>query len=422
MLTLKSNLFKNKRGQQALVANLQKLAKALIVDDFANVSGKDSSHGFTYSLAKLIIKKITSDKDAKILILNDITLEMFYALLEAGYKRENIYIAFGKWNKDATVRDDNRLFNIMKNYIRANFEEEINIIELKEIFNMKVDLVIANPPYNKNLHLKILKVLADRFYESGTEIVSLQPIRWLQDSVSYLKSSSDYNTFKASIVDRISNLDCYSCVEASEQFNIATPVDLGIYTLNKYKQQLSILPGINLSDVERNILNKVLNYSINNNIDMHIEQNKIDGFRVKCVTILHGCPRSQIRKDRANIYYSTDCVLTDGYSDAGVFFADITHQSKGKNTLPNSIKFNSKEEAENYLNSLKTNFMKNLVLLTTWDVHVPCKILPFMPSYLNKWTDKTFCEFFNLTDDETRYMSADIVEGDNNEAIAGNEE
>lgn len=159
MLTLKSNLFKNKKGQQASVADLQKLAKALIVDDFANVSGKDSSHGFTYSLAKLIIKKITSDKDAKILILNDITLEMFYALLEAGYKRENIYIAFGKWNKDATVRDDNRLFNIMKNYIRANFEEEINIIELKEIFNMKVDLVIANPPYKKigaNITKKII--------------------------------------------------------------------------------------------------------------------------------------------------------------------------------------------------------------------------------------------------------------------------
>ena len=147
MLTLKSNLFKNKRGQQASIADLQKLAKVLIVDDFANVSGKDSSHGFTYKVAKLIIKKITLNKDAKILILNDITLEMFYALLEAGYKRENIYIAFGKWNKDATVRDDNRLFNIMKNYIRANFEEEINVIELKEIFNMKFNLVIANPPY-----------------------------------------------------------------------------------------------------------------------------------------------------------------------------------------------------------------------------------------------------------------------------------
>lgn len=159
MLTLKSNLFKNKKGQQALVADLQKLAKALIVDDFANVSGKDSSHGFTYSLAKLIIKKITSDKDAKILILNDITLEMFYALLEVGYKRENIYIAFGKWNKDATVRDDNRLFNIMKNYVKANFEEEINIIELKEIFNMKFNLVIANPPYGKigaNITKKII--------------------------------------------------------------------------------------------------------------------------------------------------------------------------------------------------------------------------------------------------------------------------
>ena len=184
MLTLKSNLFKNKRGQQASIADLQKLAKVLIVDDFANVSGKDSSHGFTYKVAKLIIKKITSNKDAKILILNDITLEMFYALLEAGYKRENIYIAFGKWNKDATVRDDNRLFNIMKNYIRANFEEEINVIELKEIFNMKFNLVIANPPYG-TIGAKITNALITEL--DFDQYINIEPI------VDFLKYPNIYN-------------------------------------------------------------------------------------------------------------------------------------------------------------------------------------------------------------------------------------
>ena len=137
MLTIQSNL---------KIQDLETLSKTLIKPDIINFSVNKVGGGYTDEIADKVIAKLSKlDKDKIIVIINDITLQMADKLLEAGYK--NIYLAFGSLNKDGTVSKDKTAYNIMKAVIENNIKEKLNAISLEEIFNMKIDGIIANPPY-----------------------------------------------------------------------------------------------------------------------------------------------------------------------------------------------------------------------------------------------------------------------------------
>ena len=137
MLTIQSNL---------KIQDLETLSKTLIKPDIINFGLNKVGGGYTDKIADKVIAKLSKlDKDKTIVIINDITLQMADKLLEAGYK--NIYLAFGSFNKDGTVSKDKTVYNIMKAVIENNIKEKLNAISLEEIFNMKIDGIIANPPY-----------------------------------------------------------------------------------------------------------------------------------------------------------------------------------------------------------------------------------------------------------------------------------
>ena len=137
MLTIQSNL---------KIQDLETLSKTLIKPDIINFGLNKVGGGYTDKIADKVIAKLSKlDKDKTIVIINDITLQMADKLLEAGYK--NIYLAFGSFNKDGTVSEDKTVYNIMKAVIENNIKEKLNAISLEEIFNMKIDGIIANPPY-----------------------------------------------------------------------------------------------------------------------------------------------------------------------------------------------------------------------------------------------------------------------------------
>ena len=137
MLTIQSNL---------KIQDLETLSKTLIKPDIINFGLNKVGGGYTGEIADKVIAKLSKlDKDKTIVIINDITLQMADKLLEAGYK--NIYLAFGSFDKDGTVSKDKTVYNIMKAVIENNIKEKLNAISLEEIFNMKIDGIIANPPY-----------------------------------------------------------------------------------------------------------------------------------------------------------------------------------------------------------------------------------------------------------------------------------
>ena len=137
MLTIQSNL---------KIQDLETLSKTLVKPDIINFGLSKVGGGYTDKIADKVIAKLSKlDKDKTIVIINDITLQMADKLLEAGYK--HIYLAFGSFNKDGTVSKDKTVYNIMKAVIENNIKEKLKAISLEEIFSMKIDGIIANPPY-----------------------------------------------------------------------------------------------------------------------------------------------------------------------------------------------------------------------------------------------------------------------------------
>ena len=177
MLTIQSNL---------KIQDLETLSKTLIKPDIINFGLNKVGGGYTDKIAdKVIVKLSKLDKDKTIVIINDITLQMADKLLEAGYR--NLYLAFGSFNKDGTVSKDKTVYNIMKAVIENNIKEKLNAISLEEIFNMKIDGIIANPPYGK-IGANITNVIRDRInYE---DFINLLPM------VDYEKADNKYELWQ----------------------------------------------------------------------------------------------------------------------------------------------------------------------------------------------------------------------------------
>ena len=52
---------------------------------------------------------------------------------------------------------------------------------------MKFDICLMNPPYSRSLHLKFL----EKTIKIADKVVSIQPTRWLQDTLATYKKITD---------------------------------------------------------------------------------------------------------------------------------------------------------------------------------------------------------------------------------------
>lgn len=103
-----------------------------------------------------------------------------------------------------------------------------------------------NPPYNKGLHIKILKEVQ----KFSNNIISLQPITFIQKSILFGEKREINNLF---IAEKIPMNDC------SKFFNINIRQDLGIFSSFCKKDCDEIIDNFNL-------LSKIKNTIINNNL------------------------------------------------------------------------------------------------------------------------------------------------------------
>src|SRR5574344_1513246 len=139
---------------------------------------------------------------------------------------------------------------------------------------MNFDHIIMNPPYDKNLHLKILS----EAMKHSDDVVNLSPIRWLQDPLAEYKKNCDWKKFE-SVRKRIETLDVVPMKDAIKQFNTDIPTDLGIYHITKNG-------GWDSTSLLNKTVMKVLNKIRENVKDFDINQK--DGWRVRVSVICGG--------------------------------------------------------------------------------------------------------------------------------------
>lgn len=267
--------------------------------------------------------------------------------------------------------------------------------------------IIMNPPYDGNLHLKILDKVIEEFPEN--EIVNLSPIRWIQDPLAEYKKHTDWFKFE-NVRKRIKTLDIVSDVDAQNLFGAGFLSDLGIYHLTEkggWKRE------------ENTIIEKIINKGCKTLKDM-LEENKVDGYRVRLSEMRPApsfAPNSNVYINFT--YYTTSSVRSwvykDGYTPDGKIYWTDHNTVKGSrdksvvgDPLPLSIRFNTQEEAVNFENSTKTKFHCYMISKMKMDAHFPFKFVPYLSDYTHPWTDEMLYEYFDLTEDEIKIIEDEM--------------
>lgn len=371
--------------------------------------------------------KITSDLSGQTIMVLDIESDELLEQLEAagatviyitsnvnyGWKVPEMYFEMYPENypsNDFPAVDKRNLFtgkNIIVKY--GNFYDYKNDLNklyniIKEI-NMQINKVLMNPPYDGNLHLKVLDTTlkAVRQNNPDCEVASIQPARWLEDPLAEYKQGSDHKKYKSSVVEKLSKLQLIDATTACKAFNIMNATDLAIYTFNKNKQV-----NININ-LQQKLINKLTN-KLNNMVKLidKVEQNKIDGYRCEVKKLTSGTGGHNLGNADSSKIADVNIVwgpYTDGYDGAGKFFNTTRSTNQfTKDYFANSIKFDTLAEAENFNVSCNTNFYRRLIHLFKWDVNVPLRFLPYMKDYSKVWTDEDYCKFFDLTEEESEFM------------------
>lgn len=328
--------------------------------------------------------------------------------------------ADGAYNtNDYPATDKRNMFtnkNVIVKYINFNDYKKKGLYSiflqntLKE-YNMKINKVLMNPPYDGSLHLEVLEATLRAARETNTEseLVSIQPVRWLEDPLAEYKQGSDYKKYKDTIVDKISSLKLIDSDTCNSAFNITNRTDLGIFVFNVRKtvNNISIY-----SDIAARCITKILS-KIKVSLADKIESMKSDGWRTEIKKIAAGAAGSHAGNDITTkqglviiVPVKAEGVFKDGYDKDGLRWFE-NRQGNGQEksiALPNSIKFETELEARNLNKICKGLFMKNWLSLIKWDVNVPLRFIPYLPTYDHVWTDEELCFYFGLDQEESEFM------------------
>ena len=260
---------------------------------------------------------------------------------------------------------------------------------------MQFDKIIINPPYCRNLHLKILEQAISLLKDDGN-CINLSPIRWLQDPLAELKSKSDYKTFGDSIVKKITSLKVIKNNEAREMFSMAVNEALGIYTLgtNNVEYYLSFR-----NTIEDFFFQKVLKPTYIGTYESVLK------YRTK-----EGSPNYSDYFVRLPKFHSN--VNSIEWYDPISRNIEVSMNLPCKGTCDATINFDSKDKAINFWKSMQTCFYRYICYKAKVAQRVPYPAIPYLGSvenprthkigYESEWTDKDLFEYFGITEQEQK--------------------
>lgn len=248
----------------------------------------------------------------------------------------------------------------------------------------KFDVAIMNPPYDGNLHLKIL----EKVIQNADKVVNISPSNCY--TCNRLKFSTDipmYDKFVKTIFSHCTSVDPISASLASKIFNIGQGTDIAISVYdNTYTDKNYVADKFLKYDnkkLDKSICDKILKKCQ----DSHWETFKGEGDYILNTSHVHGHPGN---KDFTNL-------LCMKYEDA-------LKVKKTPDVRSCQFKFKTEEERKNFYNAYMNSKVihwwnyqwKNQIILVL-------KYIPYLQDYTQPWTDKRFCEYFSITgyiDDE----------------------
>ena len=334
-------------------------------------------------------------KNEKILVVRDIYTACYLSI-----------------NNEVTfVSDDSEAISMFVNTVIVNPEfgtndsyvfvnENTNIEWLNTIDwvvkNMKFDVVIMNPPYDGNLHLKIL----EKVIPIADKVVNISPVSQLVNCVNTFKDGkNDTKKYFAGIGKHLKSCGkIFSIEEALQIFTsarITNPLAIQVYEISY--NSIEECERVNSHNGMKAIVKKVYDYSHDvDNIENHLESNKKDGYRIKFGRI-GGGTWTAFRPHTLDAFKEViyDGLLTDGRPHWQM--CSVNQYTKKTEELPESLPFTTKAEAQNFIDSYNTKFLKTCLGFLHVDMHIHPEYIPYMQDYIKPWDDKRFCEYFGIT-------------------------
>ena len=237
----------------------------------------------------------------------------------------------------------------------------------------KFDVCLMNPPFKQLdiLFLEKMLTIADLIVHIGPDTILLNNKKY---------------KYEDTILKHIKNVDTIDVEEANTKFMTGFINDICILTLDNDG-------GFDYNNYKRDSIISKISAKMSTSIKDVLEYNKIDGIRVKIVCMYH--------KYSPNLFISYQHPIIDGKLLNGDDFTTIRTSLKDKNTLCLSIRFNTINEAYNFINSIISGSYYYYYCYKFFSGRNPFwKKIPFMNDYTKPWTDERLKEYFGLTDEE----------------------
>ena len=277
--------------------------------------------------------------------------ELFRKNTESGMGNDDIVVLINKWTN------------------------KLKFTKVFEKMGMKFDVAIMNPPYDRNLHLKILEAVIPH----AEKVVNISPVRWLQDPFAPFLTRSDYCKFENGVSKHIKDLEVISAKNATELFQEASfTMNLGIYTCDSEG-------GWNYRHDDP-LINKIVHKTM---------ENSWAPYNFKRLTAEEKTYSINI----AGIHSAT----------AKYAFVCNTYEAQLKTGMPKDFNggrngahfsFDTEEERRNFYDCYTQPFMQWHASLWKSDVNMNTFKIPYFGDYKTPWTNEKFKAYFELTDEE----------------------
>ena len=281
---------------------------------------------------------------------------------------------------------------------------------------MKLDYVIMNPPYDGNLHIKIIESVLTRVKQ---KCVNLSPVRWLQDNLARYKPTSDYLKYEETVSKKLEDLETLNEDDVERWFKTPIPVKLGIYDFDpngEYKEYECL---------QSSILHKMIAHKNFEPIADKIITDRPMKYAVITPLICKGIGPHRIETevshwmlDPNRAFYNDDKNTVTGES----YFEYRKKVSWGKvKPRPDitHIQFDTEEERKNFYDVCESMFFRYYFFVETVDVHVQVKFLPWLGNltnprtglvgYKSDWTNEDLCKVFDVSEADWREMSSTMA-------------
>ena len=245
---------------------------------------------------------------------------------------------------------------------------------------MNFDHIIMNPPYDKNLHLKILQ----EAMKHSDDVVNLSPNFY-----------EDYK--KLDGVPVASDIDVILREEASSLFGgIQLAFNLSIQHYVKGKYDESLLTRFMSEDYKK--FSKI-------KFEKSFKDVFITDYDGKGVFVPLKLMTATWDKNKDHIVDKIG-ILVDGKTSDGHFYKDA--RNKNKDRPCGGIKFDTLEEAKSFVEYTETSFFIRWVKAFHTNSRYILSEYHYMPTYTHPWTDEMLYEYFGLTTEQVNVIEDEI--------------